>query len=250
MWLIGTSGWQYRDWRGSFYPEKLPQREWLPYFSNNFSAVEVNNTFYRLPKPEAFANWSNLTPDDFTFVVKMSRYLTHIKRLHDPKEPINRFLENAEPLRSKLGAVLFQLPGNFAVDVDLLQGVFKQWPKQIPAVFEFRHDSWFIPEVRRLLEKYNAALCLADRHSRILTPLWDTTDFFYLRLHEGTAKPEPCYGLSALNGWVERLAQTYGKRSKGFIFFNNDLKACAIRNAKEFGSLADKAGIKCSRHET
>src|SRR5437867_337561 len=151
--LIGTSGWQYRDWRGRFYPQKLALAKWLPHYAEAFQVVEVNNTFYRLPTRETFEQWARNTPDDFLFVVKMSRFLTHLKRLKDPEEPLGRFFDAAAGLGKKLGPVLIQLPPNFHKDVDRLRGALSRLPKGTRAALEFRHESWFSEDVKELLEE-------------------------------------------------------------------------------------------------
>ena len=171
---IGTSGWQYADWRRRFYPDDLPLRAWLPYYGNRFDVVEVNNTFYRLPRPEVFAEWARLTPPGFLFVAKVSRFLTHVKRLAEPEEPAARFLEAARKLGPKLGPLLLQLPPYLRRDTARLRRALAAFPRRVRLAVEFRHDSWFHDEVRRVLEAREAALCWVDRGSRLLTPMWRT----------------------------------------------------------------------------
>jgi uncharacterized protein YecE (DUF72 family) len=176
IWL-GTSGWQYKDWRDRFYPAKLPQRLWLEHYAERFATVEVNNAFYRLPERDTFAQWRDRTPDDFVVVVKMSRYLTHIKRLREPAEPVARFMSRADALGDKLGPVLLQLPPTLKVDLRALDETLAQFPESVRVAVEPRHVSWWTDELRELLTRRNAALCWADRRSRPLTPLWRTADF-------------------------------------------------------------------------
>jgi len=186
---VGTSGWQYADWRGGLYPAGVPQRLWLQRYAEVFDTVEVNNAFYRLPERSVFESWRDRTPPGFLVAVKASRYLTHIKRLRDPAEPVARLLGRADGLGSKLGPVLLQLPPTLQGDVELLQGCLACFPGYVRVAVEPRHRSWWTPEVRRVLSSYNAALCWADRRSRPITPLWRTADWGYLRLHEGDRHP-------------------------------------------------------------
>ena len=173
MILLGTSGWQYRDWRDLFYAG-VPQRQWLEHYATSFATVEVNNAFYRLPERDTFAQWRARTPDDFCVAVKMSRYLTHIKRLKEPAEPVARFMSRAEALGDRLGPVLLQLPPNLTADADTLDAVLREYPKSVKVAVEPRHESWWTPQIRSVLEKRAAALCWADRLGRPLTPLWRT----------------------------------------------------------------------------
>lgn len=249
MLWIGTSGWQYRHWDGTFYPESLPGRAWLTFYCERFRTVEVNNTFYHLPPASTFEKWRQEAPDDFVVAVKMSRYLTHIRRLLEPEEPVQRFMERAVRLRPKLGPVLVQLPPRFGVSVERLAAVLDvfsaRWPGVRVAV-EFRDDSWFVEEVRELLAAHGAALVLADSPRR-RQPLWRTADWGFVRFHEGRATPRPCYGERALEGWVERIGELWGPRGEVFAFFNNDPRACAIRDAIVFARLARRAGLEVTR---
>ena len=247
MLLIGTSGWQYRDWRGGLYPEQLPQRLWLEHYAERFAVVEVNNAFYRLPERDTFRSWRDRTPDDFTVAVKMSRYLTHVKRLRDPAEPVARFLGRAEALGDKLGPVLLQLPPSLRVDVAALDETLARFPAQVRVAVEPRHPSWWIDEVRDLLRQHGAALCWADRRGRPVTPLWRTADFGYLRMHEGRAKPWPRYGRTALSSWVDRICMEPGAVPEMFVFFNNDPGGAAVIDAGAMARTARRRGVEVSR---
>ena len=243
---IGTSGWQYRDWRGTFYPGRLAQARWLEAYAEAFATVESNNAFYRLPERHVFEAWAERTPDDFVMAVKMSRFLTHIRRLRDPEEPVQRFLDRAGGLGSKLGPVLIQLPPQLRADHDRLTATLRQFPASVRVAVEFRHKSWFTDDTRSLLERHGAALCLADRRGA-LTPVWRTADWTYLRFHEGRASPPPCYGPTALRTWVDRLRDGWGADAEAWIYFNNDPRGCAPRDAARFGALAARAGLSPSR---
>lgn len=245
--LVGTSGWQYRDWRGRFYPDGLPQRLWLEHYAERFATVEVNNAFYRLPERDTFANWRARTPGDFIVAVKVSRYLTHIKRLREPQEPVRRFLDRATALGDRLGPVLLQLPPTLRADPAALAGTLDLFPAGVRVAVEPRHPSWWTAQVRTVLERHNAALCWADRGSRPIAPLWRTADFGYLRLHEGRARQWPRYGRVALRGWVRRLAETYGGDATAYVFFNNDPGCAAVTDAVALAAEADRAGIAVSR---
>jgi uncharacterized protein YecE (DUF72 family) len=234
--VLGTSGWQYKDWRGRFYPHGLPQKRWLEHYAENFCTVEINNAFYRLPERATFEQWRERTPADFCFAVKMSRYLTHIKRLKDPSEPIQRFFSRAEALGPKLGPVLFQLPPTLKRDTGLLDAALDLVPAGVKVTVEPRHDSWWVDRTRQVLERHDAALCWADRHSRPLTPLWVTASWGYLRMHEGRAKPWPRYGRTALASWVRRIAEL----TTVYVYFNNDPGGAAITDARTFEALSKR----------
>jgi uncharacterized protein YecE (DUF72 family) len=235
---VGTSGWVYADWRGDFYPAGLPQRRWLEHYAGVFDTVEVNNAFYRLPKRETFEHWRDTLPDGFVVAVKASRYLTHIKRLAEPAEPVARLMSVVTGLDDKLGPVLLQLPPTLHCDVERLDACLAEFPAGVRVAVEPRHDSWWTDAVRRTLEQRGAALAWADRRSRPLTPLWQTTDWGYLRLHEGTASPWPSYGSTALHTWVERVS-VFGEAC---VYFNNDQHGAAPRDALTFRRIASGRG--------
>jgi uncharacterized protein YecE (DUF72 family) len=243
---VGTSGWQYRDWRGSFYPPGLAQRDWLRHFAERFATVELNNSFYRLPERANFERWRDQTPEDFVVAVKMSRFLTHLKRLREPEEPVRRFLERARGLGPRLGPVLLQLPPQLEAEFERLAGVLRCFPKDVRVAVEPRHDSWYEDRLRSVLEERGAALCLADSPRRRM-PHWRTADWGFVRFHEGRATPHPCYGERALAGWAERIADLWPASADVFCYFNNDGRACAVRDAVTFARLARRAGLRPTR---
>jgi uncharacterized protein YecE (DUF72 family) len=247
---IGTSGWQYRDWRGVLYPDRCPQRLWLEHYAASFATVENNNAFYRLPARETFEAWRARTPDDFVVAVKASRFLTHMKRLRDPEEPVARLLRHAGGLGPRLGPVLLQLPGTLRADPGLLETCLRCFPGDIRVAVEPRHDSWWSPRIHGVLEEHGAALCWADAGSRPVTPRWRTTDWGYLRLHRGRAAPAPRYGTRALHTWAERLTGTWSDTEDVFVYFNNDPGGAAVRDAVEFAALATRAGATVTRTPT
>jgi uncharacterized protein YecE (DUF72 family) len=247
--LAGTSGWQYRDWRDAFYPRDVPLSRWLDYYATAFPTVENNGTFYRLAKPETFAGWRARTPDGFLMAVKASRYLTHIRRLRDPGEPVGRLLTAAAGLGDRLGPVLLQLPPTMRADPGALDKCLDEFRERAAATaglpdrplqvcVEFRHESWWMPEVRHLLTRHNAALCWSDRRGRPQAPLWRTADWGYLRLHEGAASPWPRYGRRALVTWLSRIRDTWPQSADVFAYFNNDQNAAAPADAQALTALA------------
>jgi uncharacterized protein YecE (DUF72 family) len=194
---VGTSGWHYPHWRGGFYPRTLPPREWLRHYAERFATVEINNAFYRLPEVTAVAGWAAAVPDDFVVTVKASRYLTHVRRLRDPEEPVARFRQRMAGLGSKFGPVLLQLPPNLRIDTDALASTLAAFSGLKVAV-EFRHPSWYVPETQQALADAGAALCITDTAGR-RTPLWRTSTWGYVRFHAGRARPSSCYGRAALD---------------------------------------------------
>jgi uncharacterized protein YecE (DUF72 family) len=243
---VGTSGWQYRHWRLSFYPKEVPQREWLRFYSERFLTVELNNSFYRLPEASSFERWRQETPDGFMVAVKMSRFFTHLKRLTDPEGPVSLFMERARHLGPKLGPVLVQLPPRMKADPPRLAAALDEFPKRVRVAVEFRDDSWFSDATRRVLEERGAALCLADSPRRE-TPAWRTAGWGFVRFHEGLGSPRPCYPERALETWAERLAALWRPAEDVFCYFNNDGRACALRDAVVFARLARLQGLEPSR---
>jgi uncharacterized protein YecE (DUF72 family) len=234
---VGTSGWQYADWRGGLYPAKLPQRRWLEHYAATFNTVEVNATFYRLPSVDAVQRWADTLPAGFVMTVKASRYLTHIKRLRDPAEPVSRLLGRIAPLRERglLGPILLQLPPNFAAVPGDLAATLAEFPPDLRLAVEPRDRSWFTPTVRRILEDHAAALVWADREAKAVTPLWQTCDWLYLRFHHG--RRAWSYDDSDLRRWVRRFRDA----ADGYVYFNNDPGGAAVRDGLRFNELLDAA---------
>lgn len=240
--LVGTSGWQYRDWRGAFYPDGVPQRLWLEEYAKRFRTVENNNAFYRLPSTENFTGWHDRTPDGFVMAVKASRYLTHLKRLRDPDEPVRRLMDRVEGLGDRLGPVLLQLPPDLRADPDTLDACLRCFPRGVRVAVEPRHASWWEDEnaVRKVLERRRCALCWADRGSRPVTPLWRTASWGYVRFHAGAARPAPRYGRTALRSWADRVRDAFprcGGAEDVYAYFNNDTGAAAVHDAAVFARL-------------
>jgi uncharacterized protein YecE (DUF72 family) len=237
---IGCSGWNYASWKGTFYPAGLPPARWLTYYIDRFDTVEANGTFYRLPPPETFASWREATPRGFVMAVKASRYLTHLKRLRDPEEPLQRFFDHASALGSRLGPVLYQLPGNFHRDLPRLEQFLALLPprlaldgtrpRSVQHVMEFRHPSWYVSEVFAVLARYRVALCLHDKHGSEIEWVAENP-FVYVRFHGTSGRYHGSYSDSALDRWAERLVGEWRAGRDVYAYFNNDPGAVATQNA-------------------
>lgn len=241
---IGTCGWQYKHWSDVLYPRGTPQRLWLETYAAAFGTVEADGTFYRLPKRETFEQWRARTPEGFVFAVKASRYLTHVKRLRDPQEPVERMMAAAAAgLGPRLGPILLQLPPTLPADPGALDACLRCFPPGQRIAVEPRHETWWVPEVRAVLERRGAALCWADRRSRAATPLWRTADWGYLRLHEG-AGSDFRYGTAALTRWMAAISDAWPTASEDvYVYFNNDMRAAAVHDARAFAATAARAGL-------
>jgi uncharacterized protein YecE (DUF72 family) len=228
---IGCSGWNYQHWRnGVFYPPRLPPRRWLEYYARHFDTVEVNATFYRLPKEQAVANWVRESPPGFLVAVKMSRYVTHVKRLRDLPPSLQLFYTRIRPLvRSpKLGPVLWQLPANFHRDDERLATALKALPTGRHC-FEFRHESWFADEVYELLRRHDVALVIGDTPERRFQTHELTADWTFVRFHHGTRGRRSNYSERELEEWARRI-ETWARRVDVYAYFNNDRNGYAVRN--------------------
>jgi uncharacterized protein YecE (DUF72 family) len=228
---IGCSGWNYASWRERVYPKGCPPRRWLAYYATLFDTVEVNATFYRLPRREAVARWAEQTPDDFVFAVKASRYLTHIRRLRDVDEGVERFYERIQPLidAGKLGPVLWQLPETFRRDDERLAAALDSLPPGRHC-FEFRHASWFVPEVVELLRAHAAALVIGDDPKRPFQTCQRTADWTFVRFHYGRRGRNGNYSRRELEEWARRI-EAWRAEVEVYAYFNNDWEAYAVRNA-------------------
>jgi len=228
---IGTSGWQYKHWSGVFYPPELPQKRWLEHYVTRFDTVEVNNTFYRVPKAQTFDNWQRRAPEGFCYVLKYSRYGTHIKRLADPQEHLGVFLAGARRLGDKLGPILVQLPPRWPVQLERLEAFLDAAPGDVRWAVEFRDPTWLCDDVYRLLRRYGAALCvhdLIDDH-----PVELTADWVYLRYHGAGRRYGGCYAPQKLSAEARRIRSWLAEGLDVFAFFNNDAHGYAPANAQQ-----------------
>jgi uncharacterized protein YecE (DUF72 family) len=224
---IGTSGWQYDDWKKRFYPSDLPKSGWLRYFSERFDTVEVNNTFYRLPDESAFVRWREESAPGFCVTIKASRYITHIRRLRDCRDSVAMLWTRCRRLGGKLGPVLFQLPPRFEADPPLLEEFCRLLPPKMKAAFEFRDRSWERDDVYAILDRAGAAFVYADspgaRVPEVVCGGWS-----YVRFHKGM-RARPDYSRTKLRRWAERIAGLGAAET--WIYFNNDTGGAAVRDA-------------------
>jgi uncharacterized protein YecE (DUF72 family) len=235
MLRIGTSGWIYKHWRGVFYPEQLPQREWLTFYSRHFDTVEINFTFYRLPSRETFASWRERAPPGFCYAVKGSRFITHLKRLHDPEEHIHLFFDHLQGLGGPasgcpVGPILWQLPPDFQRDDERLQRFLAALPAGYWHTVEFRHESWLVEEVFALLAVHGVALCIPES-PHLPRALRLTTDWTYLRFHQGAHGGD--YTPEQLDAWAEHIHGFLAQGVTVWAYFNNDWHGYAVKNARE-----------------
>lgn len=228
MYWIGTSGWSYRHWKGPFYPDGIPQREWLRYYSQRLGSVEVNATFYRLQRQETLAAWAASVPDGFRLAFKASRYLTHTRKLLDV-DGLRRLLETTTPLGEKRGPMLLQLPPAFPADPGRLSAFLDACPDELEIAVEFRDSTWFIPEIEEALRGHGAALVWSD-YGGSESPRWDTAPFLYVRRHGADRRYAGRYGRQGL----QTLASTLEAAAKDvYCYFNNDVEAAAPLDALE-----------------
>ena len=237
---IGTSGWVYPHWRGVFYPPKLAQSKWLEFYTRHFATVELNNSFYHLPSEKAFANWRDSSPQGFVYAVKVSRFITHIKKLRNIEEALAKFLERAKLLGDKLGPLLYQLPPGLHRNDSVLESFLKMLPRDLSHVFEFRHESWLDKGIFDLLRKYNAGFCIYDMPD-LTTPLEATADFVYVRFHGSTWLYGGSYSDEELSGWAKNISELARGKKAAYIYFNNDAEAFAVQNAL---TLSQKLKVK------
>lgn len=232
--FIGCSGWQYASWRGRFYPAALPTSRWLTYYAAHFQTVEVNNTFYRLPEKRAFVSWRNATPPGFVITVKASRYLTHLKRLRAPTPPLTRLVRRVSALGSRLGPILFQLPGSMRYDAGRLRIFLRALTKRRPrtrSVLEFRDPSWYRDDVFDALRRARVALCLHDMPGSAIDD-GPREPFVYVRFHGTTKKYGGSYPDAVLGVWAARLRAAAAAGRDVYAYFNNDVDGAALANAR------------------
>lgn len=238
---IGTSGWHYKHWVGTFYPARTPASKMLDFYIRHFDAVEINNTFYKLPRVEMLRGWRGATPPDFLFAVKGSRFITHNKKLKDPENAIENILPRVvEGLGPKLGPVLWQLPPKWNQNLERLDEFLAVLPRELGYAFEFRHPSWVTPQALSILRRYNAAFCiyeLAGYHS----PIEVTADWTYIRLHGPGGKYQGSYPRATLRRWADRIANWSRELREIHVYFDNDQAGYAARNALTLKQLVAEA---------
>jgi uncharacterized protein YecE (DUF72 family) len=227
---VGTSGYNFPEWKGTFYPTKFPESQMLEYYAQRLSTVEVNYTFYRMPNPKTVAGWDAATPASFTFVLKAPQRITHIARLKDIDDPLRYFLETARRLGKKLGPVLFQLPPNFKKDLARLGDLLTQFPPDIRCAWEFRHESWFSDDVYDVLRTANAALCVADTEAGS-TPHVASADFGYFRLRDEG------YTTQDLAQWAATVKELGKQWQDTYVFFKHEESGVGPKLAQQFAEL-------------
>lgn len=232
---VGCSGWQYRHWRGEFYPDVVPASRWLEYYASHFDTVEINNSFYRLPTAATFATWRERVPPGFVYAVKASRYITHLKKLKDPEDPLERLFSRAVKLRRTLGPVLYQLPPSWPLNLGRLRKFLAALPKRRRHAVEFRDPSWYVEEVFESLREHRVALCLHDMADSS-TGLKMVGPFVYARFH-GPSKYRGAYDEERLRECAAWCAARLCEGIRIYAYFNNDIGGHAPRDATRFRAM-------------
>jgi uncharacterized protein YecE (DUF72 family) len=233
---IGCSGWNYRHWRGRFYPKGLPQKGWFQFYAEHFDTVEINNSFYMLPKPATFDKWREQAPAGFCYAVKANRYLTQAKKLKDCEEPLRRMMAAVRHLGDRLGPILYQLPPSMGIDLDRLESFLTLVPGDVTSVFEFRNMSWYVGETYALLDRHGAAFCTHDMPDSASERI-AVGPATYVRFHGGEGKYWGRYSDERLMSWAEWLVQQARSGRPCWCYFNNDIDAHAIDDAQTLKSM-------------
>lgn len=235
--FVGTSGYNYKEWKGPFYPEKIPSGDMLGFYAEQFRSVEINNSFYRVPKPDVVRSWAETVPEGFQFVLKATRRITHIKRLKEVGEEVEYFVGIASEMRDRLGAILFQCPPNFKKDMDRLQAFVQLLPRRLPVAMEFRHDTWYDEEVRDCLSQHNVAFCFAheddDTDEQVAERFASTANWGYLRLRGSE------YGDEEMAAWAQRVQAQQWERA--FVFFKHEDEGLGPKLAHAFLAASETA---------
>ena len=235
---IGTSGWSYGHWKGPFYPDVLPAARFLAFYAARFASVEINNTFYHLPKEETLRRWRDTVPDGFVFAVKASRAITHFRKLKDAGESLAMFMDRVHVLGDRLGPVIFQLPPHWQMDVERLRSFLAVLPEDGRYAFEFRDPSWFDEDVYEALTDRGAAFCIYDLAGRE-SPRKVTSDMVYIRLHGPGGAYEGQYGDDALSGWASAIGKWRDEGRDVYCYFDNDQSGYAPQDALRLQALLD-----------
>jgi uncharacterized protein YecE (DUF72 family) len=234
---LGTSGWSYPGWRGKFYPEGLASKDWLGFYAQNFSTVEINMTFYRFPKPETLKNWMDKTPSNFSFTLKANRQITHLKKLRNVEHEVRYFYILANSLREKLGCILFQLPPSLILDIPLLEDFLLTLSPEYKNVIEFRHESWYDNKIYSLLQSNHVTFCTVSS-AKVPPDIAETTETAYFRFHGLTGGYRYNYPNEELKEWADRIKNTKAKEC--CVYFNNDYCAYAVFNCRLMSELLQK----------
>lgn len=233
---IGCSGWQYKHWREIFYPKGLPQSRWFAFYAEQFDTVEINSSFYHLPKPETFEKWRKQAPEGFCYGVKANRFITQAKKLLDCEEPLERMLSSARHLGDCLGPILYQLPPSFGLNLERLESFLRLLPNDVTNVFEFRDKSWYMPETYRLLDRYGASLCLHDM-SASATERVAVGPVSYIRFHGGKGKYWGRYSDEGMLGWADWIVEQARQCKSSYCYFKNDMFGHSLKDAQTLRSM-------------
>ncbi|MCA1571456.1 MAG: DUF72 domain-containing protein [Chloroflexi bacterium] len=239
---VGTSGWEYRHWAGGFYPADLHRDRWLEFYADRFDTVELNNSFYRLPTPETFTGWAGRVPDGFQYAVKASRYLTHLRRLREPAEPLERLWTAARSLGPRLGPVLYQLPPRWAPNHERLEAFLAAAPAGERQAIEIRDPRWYGPQLTTSLEAAGVALCLHDMPGSA-TLSTRVGPMVYVRFHGAGARYAGRYSPQRLTAWAERMTDWASAGWPVWAYFNNDIGGHAPRDADRLRSMLARRGV-------
>ena len=233
---VGCSGWNYKHWRGRFYPEGLPARRWFEFYAGHFDTVEINNSFYRLPPPETFEKWRDHSPGGFCYAVKANRFITQAKKLLDAEEPLDRMMTAARHLGDRLGPILYQLPPSLALNLERLERFLEVVPNDVVGVFEFRHPSWYVPETYRLLERRGASFCTHDMKGS-KSERMAVGSVAYVRFHGAGGKYWGRYPDQELRSWAEWMSEQAVAGRPVWAYFNNDIDGHAVLDAQTLKSM-------------
>ena len=236
---IGTSGWHYKHWKGPFYPEEMDESEFLDFYANRFRTVEINNSFYNLPEAKTLRQWRDTVPEKFIFSVKASRYITHMKKLKDPKKSLSTLLKRLKSLGDKMGPILFQLPPKWNVNAERLKSFLDTLPEENRYAFEFRDKSWFQQEIYETLAEYKAAFCIYELAGTV-SPLEVTTDFVYIRLHGPGDAYEGSYRKKTLRDWAGNISKWMQDGKTVYCYFDNDQAGYAPKNSLRLQEIVNK----------
>ena len=238
---VGCSGWVYKHWRGILYPEGLPQRLWFQRYAEEFDTVEINNSFYHLPRPETFDKWRKQAPPGFCYAVKANRYLTQAKKLKECEEPLDRLMTAARHLGDRLGPMLYQLPPSMKINLERLESFLKLLPKDVTSVFEFRDKSWYTDEVLALLDRHGAGFVAHDMKG-LASPPWASGKAAYVRFHGAGGKYWGRYSDEALLEWTDWIMEQCRSGRSVWCYFNNDIHGHAIEDARTLKSMVRQMG--------